>query len=245
MISDSILDSSVEELSRGYILYKNGFRCLVCNQTYEEGVVYPREDVLFTAERAMQEHLIHEHGGVLSFLLDLSPKHTGISKGQGQILRLLGEGKSDAEMAKELGIARSTIRNHRFRLKEKARQARMFLAMMSELDKVNQVDTFVTPHGSATMLDERYAVTVEEQNKVCKHYFNQKGRLKHFPAKEKKKLIILRAISEFFESGHSYSEQDVNSKLQDIFEDYVTLRRYLIQYGFLKREKDGSLYWKP
>ena len=69
-------------------------------------------------------------------------------------------------------------------------------------------------------------------------------RLKTFPPKEKKKVVILRTIAKEFEEGIRYSEVQVNEILKDIYPDYVTLRRYLIEYGYLERTRDGSAYWK-
>ena len=62
--------------------------------------------------------------------------------------------------------------------------------------------------------------------------------------KEKKKVVILRAIAQEFEQGKTYTERQVNEILKEIFPDYVTLRRYLIEYGYLRRTRDGSAYWK-
>lgn len=45
----------------------------------------------------------------------------------------MAEGISDKEMAKSLGVAPSTIRNHRYKLREKEKQARLFLTMMDLL----------------------------------------------------------------------------------------------------------------
>ena len=44
----------------------------------------------------------------------------------------------------------------------------------------------------------------------------------------------------FRKSGSvSYTHLDVYKR-----QDYVTLRRYLIEYGYLERTRDGSAYWK-
>ena len=40
-----------------------------------------------------------------------------------------------------------------------------------------------------------------------------------------------------------YTEKELNTILVESFDDYVTIRRYLIEYGFLDRKKDGSRYW--
>jgi hypothetical protein len=39
-----------------------------------------------------------------------------------------------------------------------------------------------------------------------------------------------------------YTELEVNSRLRPVFDDYVALRRYLIDEGFLTRA-DGE-YWR-
>ena len=39
------------------------------------------------------------------------------------------------------------------------------------------------------------------------------------------------------------TEQEVNEILRPIYEDYMTIRRYLIMYGFMERTKDGRQYW--
>lgn len=69
------------------------------------------------------------------------------------------------------------------------------------------------------------------------------GALKNYPAKEKKKIIILAEISKNFSKGKNYSEKEVNVILKRIYEDYVTLRRALIEYGFIQRSNDCSSYW--
>ena len=100
-------------------------------------------------------------------------------------------------------------------------------------------------HDSAKMLDDRYLITVGERDKILRDAFTSLSPLKlsHFPVKEKKKVAILPKIAEQFEQGSRYAESEVNQILQEIFDDYVTLRRYLIEYGFMERTKDCSEYW--
>lgn len=50
-------------------------------------------------------------------------------------------------------------------------------------------------------------------------------------------------IIEEFQAGRRYTEAQVNEALAEIYTDYVTLRRYLIEYGFMDRTKDGAVYW--
>lgn len=95
-------------------------------------------------------------------------------------------------------------------------------------------------------MDARYEITQQEEQKILSTVFAsmQPLRLKTFPPKEKKKVVILRTIAKEFEEGIRYSEVQVNEILKDIYPDYVTLRRYLIEYGYLERTRDGSAYWK-
>ena len=96
------------------------------------------------------------------------------------------------------------------------------------------------------MVDARYEITQQEEQKILSTVFAsmQPLRLKTFPPKEKKKVVILRTIAKEFEEGIRYSEVQVNEILKDIYPDYVTLRRYLIEYGYLERSRDGPAYWK-
>lgn len=66
---------------------------------------------------------------------------------------------------------------------------------------------------------------------------------KMIPAREKKKYIILCMVIHFFEKNKEYSEKEINEILIPMFEDYVMIRRYLVDYNFLNRTTDGKAYW--
>ena len=94
-------------------------------------------------------------------------------------------------------------------------------------------------------MGERFIITQEESEKVLKTYFKNglDGGIDSIPSKEKKKIIILQLIIKRFELGKTYSEKEVNTILKTVNVDYVSLRRYLIEYGFMDRTDDGSSYW--
>lgn len=156
-------------------------------------------------------------------------------------------GLNDKEIVKEMdGGSTSTIRNHRFTLREKMKQAKVFLALMELSEEKSKVQTkFVPIHRTATMVDDRYNITEEENDEVLKTHFidGLDGPLSKFPKKQKRKLIILRHLVKKFDSNQKYSEKEVNTILENVYPDFVTLRRYLIEYGFLDRTADGSQYW--
>lgn len=68
------------------------------------------------------------------------------------------------------------------------------------------------------------------------------GRLVHLPRKRSKRLIVLDHMVQVFEPGVRYSEREVNATLRRFDDDVATLRRYLVDEGFLDRA-DGS-YWR-
>lgn len=86
---------------------------------------------------------------------------------------------------------------------------------------------------------------MDEREKVLKAYFKEglDGPMETIPSKEKKKLIILEHIVTRFREGYSYNEKEVNAILKEINADFVSLRRHLIEYGFMDRNNEGSSYW--
>jgi len=101
-------------------------------------------------------------------------------------------------------------------------------------------------HKSATMVDERYLTTTEEEKEIIEKFFSSLDPLvlEKFPPKEKRKIVVLKVIAEQFEKDKKYTEKEVNDILKRIYEeDHVIIRRYLIEYGFMKRKNDCSEYW--
>jgi len=48
-----------------------------------------------------------------------------------------------------------------------------------------------------------------------------------------------------FEPGRAYTEQEVNAALMSVFDDYVALRRYLVESRHLMRDQAGREYRLP
>lgn len=241
---------SVEDLTRGYVFdqTRTAYCCMHCGRTYERGVVYRSEDRLLEAEKAAAGHVAESHGGPLTVLLELGKGVTGISDTQAELLRLLYAGFSDRECAKKLGDrSPSTIRNHRFQLRKRRREAKVLLAVMDLVEaRAATKHDFVDFHGDLRVQDERTIVTREEAEDILEKAFESEGSmvLRTFPRKQKAKLVVLNRIVEIFEIGRRYTEKEVNRSLALVYEDYVTLRRYLIEYGFMARHADGSEYWR-
>jgi hypothetical protein len=72
--------------------------------------------------------------------------------------------------------------------------------------------------------------------------FLRDGRLLTMPRQRAKRRIVLNHFAAAFEPGVRYSENDVNDILRKSYDDYVTLRRSLIDEGFFARE--AGVYWR-
>ena len=92
----------------------------------------------------------------------------------------------------------------------------------------------------------KYEISVEEKEKIIAGIFSSVSPLilKNLSSKERKKVVILERIADEFEPERIYTEKEINAILRPIYEDFVLLRRSLIDYKFLQRSDDCSSYWK-
>lgn len=68
------------------------------------------------------------------------------------------------------------------------------------------------------------------------------GRITSMPAQSAKRRALLDHVARVFEPGVRYTEGEVNAVLRAFYDDHVTLRRYLVDEGFLSR--DHGEYWR-
>ena len=70
------------------------------------------------------------------------------------------------------------------------------------------------------------------------------GLRRDLPVHEKKLQVVLRYMLQAFEAGPRYSEKEVNARLQRFHPDSATLRRALVDRGWLVRQSAGQAYWR-
>ena len=80
-----------------------------------------------------------------------------------------------------------------------------------------------------------------DEEAVLRHYFRG-GRLREVPNRRAKRLVVLERLALEFEPGVRYSEREVNATLGRFHDDHASLRRYLVDEGFLSRERGE--YWR-
>ena len=73
---------------------------------------------------------------------------------------------------------------------------------------------------------------------------------RRFPRKQRDRAILMKSIVMLLDSGRTYTEPEINAKLQAwardvapaLESDHITLRRLLVDYRQLERTPDGREY---
>lgn len=161
-LQELLSNSSVEDIKKGYKydFLKETFVCLFCEETFEKGIIYPIDNSLCEAEKAVQRHIAKNHGSVFECLINMDKKYNDLSDIQKEILKNFYQKLSDKEIVEKQGSgSTSTIRNHRFKFKEKETQAKVFLAIMGIINnEVNYEETIdkMTKALSQGQIDELF-----------------------------------------------------------------------------------------
>ncbi len=87
-------------------------------------------------------------------------------------------------------------------------------------------------------------IPLAERENILRAFFKdgKDGALHNYPSQNKKKLVVLANLATLFKSDKTYTELEINLKLKSRFEDFATLRRDLVEFGFFKRTPDCKEY---
>jgi hypothetical protein len=77
-----------------------------------------------------------------------------------------------------------------------------------------------------------------------------RGRLVQMPSmrsrnQELRDKLLSHIATTSFEPGRTYTETEVNERLMAVYDDYTSLRRYLVEDGHMKRDRAGISYQLP
>lgn len=252
---DKIASMSVEEIKNGYSFNRQDdkYVCNICGREFENGEIFKIDNKYFDACKMVKIHSQSEHADMLDILSSNDKKYTGITENQKELLSMIYSGMTDTEIAKKTCVAPVTIRHQRYVFREKAKQAKLYLAIYelalqgagNSKKLTVKADDIIDVHKGAKMVDDRYFITKAEEEQILSTMFSSISplKLKAFSPKEKKKIVILKKIAECFDRNRRYSEKELNTIIKEIYEDFATIRRYLIEYGFMERTNDCKEYW--
>jgi hypothetical protein len=165
-------------------------------------------------------------------------------------LRILGQvverPRTGKELAEALAIGPPTVSHH---------MAKLAAAGLVTVRRDGQSHIYALDEAALTALArlavQRPAPAVEsgalageseeakERAKVVRDFFDG-PRLKQIPAQRKKRVIVLQHLLDRFDPLREYPEKEVNALLREAHEDVATLRRELVDYGFMTRA--GGVY---
>jgi hypothetical protein len=238
----SIFDARLNEMKLGFTETEYVYTCLLCGKSIEKGIIYPKGERFYEAQKFIQVHIEEKHGSVFSYLMEQDKEVTGLSDQQKAVMQQLFDGKSDREIQDTLSIgSASTVRNHRFTLKKKERQSKVLLTLMNLMEDGQR--TRSNAKEEIVLFNEPFRITEKEYQDVLKKNFVD-GKLRTFKLQEKHRFIVLCELVKKFEVGRTYIEKEVNALIKEAFEDHTFVRRYLVMYHFLARKTDGSAYWR-
>ena len=173
------------------------------------------------------------------------------------LLRMLNEREiTVGELAQKIELSEPTVSHHLARLRE-AGLVTLRMAGNQRYYRVNETglarfkrlanEIEQMPVAAESVDDDSAWIaalgwSTTDQKVLRKH--TQGRQIKFLPSKQNELFVMLRWLTTLFEAERMYSEAEVNELLKAVYEeDYVSLRRDLVDMGYLRRERGGGKYW--
>lgn len=172
------------------------------------------------------------------------------------LLRILNEGEHTVgDLAEQVQLTDPTVSHHLSKLRETglvslrmAGNQRFYRINPSGLATFKRLAAEIeqTPPQPEPVVDDHTWIEAlgwdEYDQKVLRDY-TINGRLTLIPLKQKKLDVILRWLATRFQPERLYTEPEVNAVINVVHEDHASLRREMIGFGYLRRERGGGKYW--
>jgi len=161
-----------------------------------------------------------------------------------KIVGLLANGERSVDaLADALHLKAPTVSHHLAKLRDaglvQMRAEGTVHLYRLDMQIVRQMSRdILTPERIASLADDEEGDAWDR--KVLRQSFEGE-RLKQIPASRKKRDVILNWLAGRFEIGVRYPEKEVNAIIKQHHEDSATLRRELIDGGWMERE--NGVYW--
>jgi biotin operon repressor len=151
------------------------------------------------------------------------------------------------ELAETLGLGVSTTSHHLSRLSKAglvaARTDGHYFLYSLKMEVIQKMSAKLLTKENLPLLSQNVSED-DFERKVMAAFTDAEGRIKDFPEKEKKLLVILRYVVKEFEAGKRYPEKEVNEILLKFNQDTAFIRRSLVEYKLMGRQGGGGEYWR-
>lgn len=171
-----------------------------------------------------------------------------------RIVGLLAEGRAMPveELARMLSLSPGTVVHHLNRLREarlvEAVSRRPYMDYSLRLGRLSEIGAalgkLANEQSGVEMPPDAPVWAGQAEARVLRSFFEGE-RLTSIPAQRSKRLVVLRHLAETtFERKRKYPEKEVNQRLGVRHPDAASLRRYLVDEGFMTR-KSGVYRLRP
>ncbi len=151
--------------------------------------------------------------------------------------------KSVGQLADLLGVKEPTVSHHLAEMKglnlvQVRAEGTMRIHQLNAkaLESISK-DIFARPNLAALVKPSE----MTEEERFLRTWVKN-GRIVDIPAQEKKKQILIRWLAGQIETDRRWTEKEFNALLKAYNEDFATLRRYLVDAGYVARE--NGIYWR-
>lgn len=156
---------------------------------------------------------------------------------------LANEEKSVGQLADLLNLKEPTVSHHLSELKgiglvdvRAEGTMRIYRLNARALETISK-DVFSQPNLAALVNKSE----MTEDERILRALVKD-GRIVDIPAKEKRKQILIRWLAPQIDPERRWTEKEFSEWLKQFNEDYATLRRYLVDGGYMTRE--NGIYWR-
>lgn len=178
-----------------------------------------------------------------------------------EILYWLDQGERNVStLAETLDLSEPTVSHHLAKLREVGfislravgtqriyRLDNMALARFKKaVQSVEKFPPMIAPKSDDSWLDTLPA-SFNEQDRAQLREMTFNGKLEQLPNlrhKRYKVTLVMRWLASMFAHDTQYTEKEVNTILKTAHEDFASLRRYMVDMGYLQRSRDGAQYWR-
>jgi hypothetical protein len=173
------------------------------------------------------------------------------------LLRLVAQNEiTVGDLAESVGLGEPTVSHHLSRLRaanlvtlRMAGNQRFYRLNDSGLEQFKRLAAVIEKTPDPTETEPQDQEWINNlgwglwESQVLREY-TRGQQLTRLPSKQKKLEVVLRWLSGKFEPDRLYSEAEVNAILKDVYaEDFISVRRDMVDLGYLRRERGGGKYW--
>ncbi|MBN2008581.1 metalloregulator ArsR/SmtB family transcription factor [candidate division KSB1 bacterium] len=157
---------------------------------------------------------------------------------------LLDQDQCVEDLAQRLNLAASTVSFHLKKLENAelvTRTKRQYYVIYSINHEIFDLPLSTLLNVAETEQQIQSRRIEQSQQKVIDTFFTD-GRLQKLPTQQKKRRIVLAYILGKIDDNHRYSEQELTEIIHQYYDDHCSIRREMIDFGWLQREH--GVYWK-